>query len=72
MTLLDQIARMRYEPDDRDLLEFFGIKPGDPLQITGDGVTVGTETVSLADARRALLGPPSPPARTVEIADLSP
>jgi hypothetical protein len=69
MNLLDKIRAMQNEPDDRDLLEFFGIAGGD-LKITAETLTVGTETVSLADARRAL-HEHEPPGRTVAIGDLS-
>jgi len=68
MSLADKLRAMRDEPADRDLLEYFGIVPGDPFQITAKSLTVGDETLSLEEARRAMNG--EPPPRRVVIGDL--
>jgi hypothetical protein len=74
MSLIDKLRDMQAESPDRDLLEYFGIEPGAPFAVTKDGLTVGDETISLADARLALTGGPIPqspaPRRTVAIGDL--
>ena len=68
MSLLDKIAAMQNEPDNRDLLEYFGVV-GSEFVIADGMVTVGPETVSLEDACRALYRP-TEPVRTVVIGDL--
>lgn len=74
MALLDKLRDAAAAAPDTDLLTFFGIGPGDPLRWDKDTLTVGGETVPMAEARRALAGPPVPqtpvPRRTVTIGDL--
>jgi hypothetical protein len=71
MTLADQLAAIAAAPDGADLAELLGVGPG-ALSIGPDGLTVGGETVSLAEARRALAGGPAEARRTVTIGDLCP
>jgi hypothetical protein len=72
--LIDKLRAIHDEPADRDLLEFFGVDP-DQFHWARDRVTVGGETVTMAEARAAVLGGPiassgSSPRRTVAIGDL--
>ena len=72
MSLLGKLRDAATLPPDTDLLAYLGWKPGDHFAVGRDGVTVGGETVPLADARAAL-NPPIPtaePRRSVAIGDL--
>lgn len=72
MTLLDRLRSAADQSPDMDLLAFLGHRPGDPFRLTKDGLTIGGETVPIADARLALNGGsiPQPPARRIIIGDL--
>jgi hypothetical protein len=79
VTLYERLRALAAAPAGADLAELLGVEPGE-VRFAGDGLTVGGETVSLADCRRALaagdppkgdrlLGPPAG-GRRVEIGDL--
>lgn len=68
MTLLDKLRDLHAQPADGDLLDYLGIRPGDPLHWDKDVLTVGGETVPMAAARLAMAG--GGPRRTVTIGEL--
>ena len=72
-TLLEKLRRLREQPADGDVLEYFGIKPGEPFQWDRDRLVVGNETVTMDQVREAM-GPAPDPAqsRRIVIADLGP
>lgn len=69
MTLLDRLAALADAAPDTDLAAALGVGPGG-LRVGRDGLTVGAETVSLDDCRRALAGGPRPAAGRIRIEDL--
>lgn len=74
MALLDKLRSMAAADPNANLLEFLGVGKGGRFQIDAKTMTVGDETVTLAEAKLAIQGGPivmTPAARrTVEIADL--
>ena len=74
MVLLDKLRDIHAQPADGDLLDYLGIRPGDPFRWDKDALTVGDETVPMGAARLAMAGGSIPvgdePKRTVTIGDL--
>lgn len=74
MSLVDKIRALRDAPADGDLVEFFGLRPGDRLYWSDSELTVGTDTLPMAEVLAVLRGRPIPqtpqPRRTVAIGDL--
>jgi hypothetical protein len=73
VSLRDKLRELRDAPAGLDLLEFFGVGP-DGLRLTPEGLTVGGESVPLAEARAVVLGGPirtgDAPPRRITIGDL--
>jgi len=53
MTLAERLAAIAAAPDEADLAELLGVAPA-AIALGEDGLTVAGETVSYAEARRAL------------------
>lgn len=73
MTLADRLRSIATAPADADLAAALGVRP-DEITLGPGVLVVGGETISLAEAHRALTPPagdPGPPAR-VRIEDLWP
>ena len=68
MSLVDKLRALRNLPDDTDLLVILGKSPECRVMVSARDITIGDETISLADARRAMAD--NPPARQVVIGDL--
>lgn len=72
MKLVDRLRLLAAADPRGDLLEFLGVGRGE-FQIDQDTITVGDETISLADAKAAIFGPidvRQGKLRVVEITDL--
>lgn len=74
MNLIDKLRAAATLPPETDMPTVLGRKTGERFVIDKDGLTLGNETVSLADVRLALAGGPIPttpePRRAVAIGDL--
>lgn len=67
MSVLDRIRSATPADDDRPLEEVLGLKPGDRFGWDEQNLTVGDETVPIAEVLRAM---GMEPARTIRIEDL--
>lgn len=53
-SIIDKLRTARPEDMGRDVLEFFGLKPGERLDWNADNLNIGDESVSMAEVISAI------------------